>query len=47
MLTFRATAFDAAAAQGGNAEVVTVNSAAEQGLSRMLRRELRNLIALS
>ena len=40
VLTFRATAFDAAAAQGGNAEVVTVNSAAEQGLSRMLRREL-------
>ncbi len=40
VLTFRATAFDAATAQGGNAEVVAVNPAAEQGLSRMIRREL-------
>lgn len=40
VLTFRATAFDAVAAQGGNADVVDIAPAAEQGLSRLVRREL-------
>lgn len=40
VLTFRATAFDAVAAQGGNAGVVDVEPTAEQGLSRLVRREL-------
>ncbi|MDO4694079.1 MAG: FAD-binding protein [Eikenella sp.] len=40
VLTFRATAFDAAAAEGGNAAVETVEAAPVQGLSRFVGREL-------
>ncbi|EGY51341.1 electron transfer flavoprotein subunit alpha/FixB family protein [Neisseria shayeganii] len=40
VLTFRATAFDAAATAGGNAAVETVEATAQQGLSRFVGREL-------
>lgn len=40
VLTFRATAFDAAPAQGGNAEIVAVEAAPAQNLSRFVKREL-------
>jgi len=40
VLTFRATAFDAAAAQGGNAEVVNVETTPAQNLSRFVNRQL-------
>lgn len=40
VLTFRATAFDAAPAQGGNAQVVNVEAAPAQNLSRFVKREL-------
>ncbi|MDO5638882.1 MAG: electron transfer flavoprotein subunit alpha/FixB family protein [Neisseria sp.] len=40
VLTFRATAFAAAAAEGGNAVVETVEVAPQQDLSRFVRREL-------
>lgn len=39
-LTFRATAFDAAAATGGEAEVESVAATAAQNLSRFVNREL-------
>ena len=40
MLTFRATAFDAALAQGGHAEVVNVEATPAQNLSRFVNRQL-------
>ncbi|AUZ06197.1 MULTISPECIES: electron transfer flavoprotein subunit alpha/FixB family protein [Vitreoscilla] len=40
VLTIRATAFDAAANEGGNAAVETVAASAPQGLSRFVGREL-------
>lgn len=40
VLTIRSTAFDAAAATGGNAAVEAVVASAEQGLSRFVGREL-------
>lgn len=40
VLTIRSTAFDAAAATGGNAAVEAVAASAEQGLSRFVGREL-------
>ncbi len=40
VLTFRATAFDAASANGGSAAVETVTAAAAQNLSRFVGREL-------
>ena len=40
VLTFRATAFDAAAAQGGNAEVINVEATPAQNLSRFVNRQL-------
>lgn len=40
VLTFRATAFDAAATSGGNAAVETVTATAAQGLSRYVGSEL-------
>lgn len=40
MLTFRATSFDAAAATGGHAEVINVEAAPAQNISRFVRREL-------
>ncbi|ASK27330.1 electron transfer flavoprotein subunit alpha/FixB family protein [Neisseria chenwenguii] len=40
VLTFRATAFDAAAAAGGNAEVLAVEATPAQNLSRFVGREL-------
>ncbi len=40
VLTFRPTAFDAAAAEGGNAVVETVAAAPAQNLSRFVSREL-------
>lgn len=40
VLTFRATAFEAAAAQGGNAAVENVAAEPAQGLSRFVSREL-------
>ena len=38
--TFRATAFEAAAAEGGNAEIVEVTATPAQNLSRFISREL-------
>ena len=40
VLTFRATAFEAAAAEGGNAEIVEVAATPAQNLSRFISREL-------
>ena len=40
VLTFRATAFEAAAAEGGNAEIVDVAATPAQNLSRFISREL-------
>ena len=40
VLTFRATAFEAAAAEGGNAEIVEVTATPAQNLSRFISREL-------
>ena len=40
VLTFRATAFEAAAAEGGNAEIVEVVATPAQNLSRFISREL-------
>ena len=40
VLTFRATAFDAAPAQGGNAETVNVEATPAQNLSRFVNRQL-------
>ncbi|WP_165007176.1 electron transfer flavoprotein subunit alpha/FixB family protein [Neisseria yangbaofengii] len=40
VLTFRATAFEAAAATGGNAEVVNVVALEAQNISRFVKREL-------
>lgn len=39
VLTFRATAFDAAAAEGGQAEILTVDAAPAQNLSRFVGSE--------
>ena len=40
VLTFRATAFEAAAAEGGNAEIVEAPATPAQNLSRFISREL-------
>ncbi|ENX2003540.1 electron transfer flavoprotein subunit alpha/FixB family protein, partial [Neisseria gonorrhoeae] len=40
VLTFRVTAFDAVAAQGGNAEVINVKTTPAQNLSRFVNRQL-------
>ncbi|MBS0039720.1 electron transfer flavoprotein subunit alpha/FixB family protein, partial [Neisseria sp. Marseille-Q1983] len=40
VLTFRATAFDAAAVQGGNAEVINIETTPAQNLSRFVNRKL-------
>ena len=40
VLTFRATAFEAAAVEGGNAEIVEVAATPAQNLSRFISREL-------
>ena len=40
VLTFRATAFDAAAAQGGHAETINVEATPAQNLSRFVNRQL-------
>ena len=40
VLTFRATAFEAAAVEGGNAEIVEVTATPAQNLSRFISREL-------
>ena len=40
VITVRATGFDAAAATGGNAEIATVNSEADTGLSKVTGQEL-------
>lgn len=40
VLTFRATVFDAVAAQGGNAEVINVEATPAQNLSRFVNRQL-------
>ena len=40
VLTFRATAFDAAPAQGGNAEAINVEATPAQNLSRFVNRQL-------
>jgi electron transfer flavoprotein alpha subunit len=40
VITVRATGFDAAAATGGNAEIVAVTAAPESGLSRVTGQEL-------
>lgn len=40
VLTFRATAFEAAAASGGNAEIVAVEALPAQNISRFISREL-------
>ncbi|HFC6202504.1 TPA: electron transfer flavoprotein subunit alpha/FixB family protein [Neisseria meningitidis] len=40
VLTFRATAFDAAAVQGGNAEVINIETTPAQNLSRFVNRQL-------
>ena len=40
VLTFRATAFDAAPAQGGHAEAVNIEATPAQNLSRFVNRQL-------
>ncbi|WP_416191634.1 electron transfer flavoprotein subunit alpha/FixB family protein [Neisseria sp. CCUG12390] len=40
VLTFRATAFDAASAHGGNAEIIHIDASEAQNISRFVKREL-------
>lgn len=40
VLTVRATAFEAVAASGGSAEIVTINAVADSGLSKFVNREM-------